>query len=182
MTKVILINKPEVSVTEEKKGKQIAVKESNITSMKDFYKTGKANFQTVATPTENIQQEPIAPAPIEQVPVQTIEVAPTVENAEQISPTVPVNNIESNPEPENQPIAQITEEEEMDPELQELQERFNQIITELNNYKKKIKKQESEINSNLERSREVLKDTQAAAEIMSIQQERQRQIINESAA
>ena len=49
----------------------------------------------------------------------------------------------------------------------------------LNNYKKKIKLLEEEVNQNLEKSREVLKDTQAAAKIMSIQQERQRQINEE---
>ena len=68
----------------------------------------------------------------------------------------------------------------MDPELQEIKDRLDKVISDLNNYKKKIKLLENEVNQNLEKSREVLKDTQAAAKIMSIQQERQRQINEES--
>ena len=79
--------------------------------------------------------------------------------------------------PENNEIKE--EVEEMDPELKEIKERLDKVITDLNNYKKKIKLLEDEVNQNLEKSREVIKDTQAAAKIMSIQQERQRQITEE---
>ena len=80
--------------------------------------------------------------------------------------------------PESAP--EITDSNEMDPELQEIKDRLDKVISDLNNYKKKIKLLENEVNQNLEKSREVLKDTQAAAKIMSIQQERQRQINEES--
>lgn len=235
MTKVMLLKKTEVSVTEEKKGKQIAVKENNILSLKNFYKDNlkkianeNAKLEQTATTTEVI--EPIQPVTnennlnpvtlpnienvsvnnpdhkvtgeiIEQAPTNVIEPTeikamdieiPVVENDLNKEPVTLENRENENSTdstnvgdaplinlvPESAP--EITDSNEMDPELQEIKDRLDKVISDLNNYKKKIKLLENEVNQNLEKSREVLKDTQAAAKIMSIQQERQRQINEES--
>lgn len=250
----MLTKKAEISVTEEKKGKQIAVKENNITSLKQFF---QSNYSvpvspamptvTPVSPTPQISQEVINTQP--QQPINNMVINPTiqpsvnpVENAinngisqnpitnetiVQPTPTVPpivdtpvitnpvesiqnatapVPNIPITPTPvvNSTPVIQSLEtdnnestgateaiklvpepiiseqlEEEMDPELKEIKERLDQVINDLNNYKKKIKILEKEVNQNLEKSREVLKDTQAAAKIMAIQQERQKQITEE---
>ncbi len=258
MAKLMLMKKSEISVPEDKKGKQIAVKESNITSLKDFFvQNYKAPVE--ASPvepqvenTENIIQETtgpipamINPSPIEVNPLnvinpfetpavdnniimnapdntitieqpslaveepvnvmteapvfpespvteQTVSITPIMGNEENNSVInniiTPVEEEESGtndaqaikltPETENI-VDNSNIEEEMDPELQEIKNRLDQVIMDLNNYKKKIKMLEDEVNQNLEKSREVLKDTQAAAKIMSIHQERQKQILNE---
>lgn len=233
MAKVILMKKAEISVPEGQKGKQIAVKENNITSLKEFY---QKNYQ----PPQVVPQEQITESVVEQpaplnfdnllnTPMESQNSAPInpIDNIgnnniieEQVIPTenVPVQENNLINEPVNQaietPIAPIaptdispisTEEsdetndapaislvpengentieknlaEEMDPELKEIKDRLDKVIQDLNNYKKKIKILEDEVNQNLEKSREVLKDTQAAAKIMSIQQERQKQISEE---
>lgn len=247
MAKLILMKRNEVAVPEEKKGKQIAVKESNIISLREFYKN---NYRQ---PVENIE---IAPVPTE--PTTNSTAVPTMEQTENVTSDIPnnqpFNNVENNiietsPIPSTQntiletpnnviepvemqsspimdnPVSENIEnettpiepipaidlgptstaspipeeesssdetpiinlvpeieeelEEEMDPELKEIKERLDKVITDLNNYKKKIKILEIEVNKNLEKSRETLKDAQAAAKIMSIQQERQRQISEE---
>lgn len=217
MTKVILMKKNEVSIPEEAKGKQIAVKESNMISLKDFY---QKNY--IPAPTQTIEptlgtepeQTPIIPDlnepttlnnPIMEFSNETptnnvISEQPALENqsnndsisAEPVidTPVISINPLENNIDettseegstgtpkinliPENETV------EEMDPELKEIKDRLDKVIQDLNNYKK-IKILEIEVNENLEKSREVLKDTQAAAKIMSIQQERQRQITEEN--
>lgn len=223
MAKLILMNKTEIAVTEDKKGKQLAVKENNITSMKEFY---KKNYQIPVGP-DNITSTPdVIESSIEPVVNNVVNEEPQIEN-------IPVNNIieeqpvitpvvggmeenqsfnsqqnsesvidiattpiveetlstEDNNEnagginltPDNAPILEESE-EDLDPELKEIKERLDKVIEDLNNYKKKIKILENEVNQNLEKSKEVLKDTQAAAEIMSIQQARQRQISEEVGA
>lgn len=254
----MLMKKSEISVPEDKKGKQIAVKESNITSLKDFFvQNYKEPVETSpvepqAESSENIIQETtdpiptmINPSPIEVNPLnvinpfetpeidnniimnapenntileqqspaleeqvnvmaeapvfpespvteQTVSVTPIIGNEENssvinnmINPveeeesgTNDAQAIKLTPEAENV-VNTSNMDEEMDPELQEIKNRLDQVIMDLNNYKKKIKMLEDEVNQNLEKSREVLKDTQAAAKIMSIHQERQKQILNE---
>lgn len=217
MTKLTLIKKPEISVTEEKRGKQIAVKEANIVSLTSFYQTNIENQiketsspipnaeitptmneeisieQPVLTNTIDVSEpsEPIANNSIDPVQINPTEInIPTIENKveqkeEMSNPSDLTENEEGTEEtskinlvPES-PVLET--EEEMDPELKEIKERLDKVINDLNNYKKKIKRLEDEVNQNLEKSREVLKDTQAAAKIMSIQQERQRQITEEVA-
>jgi len=240
MSKIMLIKKDEISVTEEKKGKQIAVKENNITSLKEFYKNNMIAKQApqpqetlvmeeIPTPptaspapafnAENMIATPNPSAPadntIVEQPVELMATQPQnsqemmeansvimnqpiidVEPSMQNDNLIPEQNIISpaiEPIPESNdttssdaPVInlvptteEIGKDEEMDPELQEIKERLDKVIMDLNNYKKKIKLLEEEVNQNLEKSREVLKDTQAAAKIMSIQQERQRQINEE---
>ncbi len=248
MTKLMLTKKTEISVTEEKKGKQIAVKENNITSLKQFFQTHYTApvAPTMPTPTPVAPTPQITPEVINpQQPINNIEAAPilqpaapVIENvipqaptvnelATPISPTIvpdaqnvatpiiqnpveptpiintpvanepimpiPTPTVVPNLETEstedssaNQAINLVPEtmiseqlEDEMDPELKEIKNRLDQVINDLNNYKKKIKILETEVNQNLEKSREVLKDTQAAAKIMAIQQERQKQITEE---
>ena len=217
MTKLTLIKKPEISGTEEKRGKQIAVKEANIVSLTSFYQNNIEN-QTKET-SSPIPNAEITPTMNEEISVEqpvltnTIDVSKPSESIEnnfidpvQINPTeinIPTieNKVEQKDEMNNPsdlreneegteetaninlvPESPVLEtEEEMDPELKEIKERLDKVIKDLNNYKKKIKRLEDEVNQNLEKSREVLKDTQAAAKIMSIQQERQRQITEEVA-
>lgn len=230
MAKLTLMKKSEISVTEEKKGKQIAVKENNITSLKKFYQDNYRINENITQPipsTEAIAQTPAAtqetvsidqtsattngqviepfssiatPASVPETPTPTInepielnpvEVnTPTLDQPIQMESQEQVANESENAGgtndapvinlvPENNDIKE--ENEEMDPELKEIKERLDKVIMDLNNYKKKIKLLEEEVNQNLEKSREVLKDTQAAAKIMSIQQERQRQINEEVA-
>lgn len=249
MARLILMKKAEVAVTEEKKGKQLAVKENNISAMKDFYKNNyqvpTANNEIVMTPEvvppveepkvepaientiinpnpasaenntitqqpiemainqqENIIAEPQSsitqPEVIEETPAimeteplkeEVLIEQPKEESAIDLSSSVPnlesetvspKESVELNLEPENSlKNTLITEENEMDPELKEIKDRLDKVIEDLNNYKKKIKILETEVNQNLEKSREVLKDTQAAAQIMSIQQQRQQQITDE---
>ncbi len=210
MTKVVLLKTPEISVTEEKKGKQIAVKENNIITLKDFYQKNTLAIQNSSTPTiDSVPQQNIAndnnnnkpqekedttilqtvnnnssinstvtnTVGVQNPSVAPIEETPIKEQESENNEETPITNIplESNP----LPVSEATNAEEMDPELKEIKESLDQVILDLNNYKKKIKKLEEEVNQNLEKSREVLKDTQAAAKIMSIQQERQRQINEE---
>lgn len=232
MAKLTLMKKSEISVTEEKKGKQIAVKENNITSLKKFYQDNYSVNENITqpipanetlTPTTTATQEnvsldqtpvttndqviesvsPVAPSasvpetttstinePIELNPVEvnvpTLDQPVQAEMQEQVPVANENENSGENNEtpvislvPENNNVKEETE--EMDPELKEIKERLDKVIMDLNNYKKKIKLLENEVNQNLEKSREVLKDTQAAAKIMSIQQERQRQITEEVA-
>ena len=265
MAKLILMKKTEVSVPEDKKGKQIAVKENNITSLKNFFVN---NYKPVVEMPNISEVAPIVqpkieditplqametPAPVEVSPLNTIdpsiitpnietpevnimnsiteEPIPAVENIPAIETPIlsasqpmvlesaivdpmepeipeenPVETVSNNLEDVFSiptPIMETPEEEgtndtesiklvqdndmlnnfiiddEMDPELKEIKNRLNQVISDLNNYKKKKKMLENEVNQNLEKSREVLKDTQAAAKIMSIHQERQNQIMNE---
>lgn len=266
MAKLILMKQTEVSVPEDKKGKQIAVKENNITSLKNFFVNNykpvveMPNISEVApivqTKIEDITplQAMEAPAPVEVSPLNTIDpsiITPNIETPEmnimnssiteepipavenipaietpilsasqpmvlesaivdpmepEIPEEIPVETVSNNLEDVFSiptPIMETPEEEgtndtesiklvqdndmlnnfviddEMDPELKEIKNRLDQVISDLNNYKKKIKMLENEVNQNLEKSREVLKDTQAAAKIMSIHQERQNQIMNE---
>ena len=262
MAKLMLMKKAEVSVPEDKKGKQIAVKESNITSLKNFFVSNYQPPVTSAMP-ENEQTAPIIenttsvplmenPTPIEVSPLNSIN--PAITNSiempqAEVNPMVNNNTIQEKteiventtsveetpiiaaPQPmilesaivepmepvisgvdspinegtfifprddsdetteegtsdteaiklvqENNTIFNSNIDEEMDTELKEIKNRLDQVILDLNNYKKKIKMLEDEVNQNLEKSREVLKDTQAAAKIMSIHQERQKQIMNE---
>lgn len=200
MAKLILMKKNEVSVPEEKKGKQIAVKEANIISLNSFY---VQNYQPPVESVEPVQDE-IQAAPMEEINPEPIIEQPTLDNniinvepsmeivEEPLIQEEPVNAIEPQQESviespvidlavDNQ-VEDTKMDEEMDPELQEIKERLDKVIIDLNNYKKKIKILENEVNQNLEKSKEVLKDTQAAAEIMSIQQARQRQISEEVGA
>lgn len=239
MAKLMLMKKPEISVPEDKKGKQIAVKESNIISLKDFYRN---NYQIPSEPIKVSEPEVsmdanIMPSPtIESNPVNEFTPSfqdPILPNNNFLNDTEMGNNIieekpilnqnvfESNdPIIMDSPIIDSTSKNEtpivdtpinldtistmsneeddgtndsreikltiennassdMDPELQEIKDRLDKVIMDLNNYKKKIKMLEDEVNQNLEKSKEVLKDTQAAARIMSIQQERQKEIMNE---
>lgn len=215
----MLLKKAEIAVPEDKKGKQIAVKESNINSLKAFFvnnyleptvaplsnATQEESVQLDSMPqventepfnmdaplfgmepnipNENVIQEtpvieenPVFPSPI----IEPVTVSS--DPSEIPSPVFP-NEEESSSDAEK--ISLVPEEQqtiddtEMDPELQEIKNRLDQVILDLNNYKKKIKMLEDEVNQNLEKSREVLKDTQAAAKIMSIHQERQNQILND---
>jgi len=200
VAKLILMKKNEVSVPEEKKGKQIAVKEANIISLNSFY---VQNYQPPVESVEPVQDE-IQAAPMEEINPEPIIEQPTLDNniinvepsmeivEEPLIQEEPVNAIEPQQESviespvidlavDNQ-VEDTKMDEEMDPELQEIKERLDKVIIDLNNYKKKIKILENEVNQNLEKSKEVLKDTQAAAEIMSIQQARQRQISEEVGA
>lgn len=223
MSKLTLMKKTEISVTEEKKGKQIAVKENNITSLKRFYQDNYSINENLVKPTQEnetlVQTPTISQEIVDQPPVtnneQLIEpVTPSLsadiatENKTTTANEMELNPVEINVPTLDQPVQSETqnqvstvesedpgdapvinlvpenneikeEVEEMDPELKEIKERLDKVITDLNNYKKKIKLLEDEVNQNLEKSREVLKDTQAAAKIMSIQQERQRQITEE---
>lgn len=204
MAKLSLFLEPEVSVPEERKGKQIAVKESNITSLKQFFAN---NYQPPKSTleTEIIEAQPTSTEPenidvmIKNSPIDFMKELNNIEvsintTEEPIINETPINPI--NEKPEETPIIDVTENsdssngeiinlipeiEEMDPELKEIKNRLDQVINDLDQYKKKIKNIEIEINLNLEKSREVLKDTQAAAHIMSIQQERQKQIKDEVA-
>lgn len=217
MAKVILMKKAEISVPEGQKGKQLAVKESNTVSLKDFYKKNyQAPIQTV-TPVaevapvqpvdtlvneippmvepikENsmindqavvanniIQEQPIVETShVLEEPVafsgnQNFSATPTIENVDSPKPEEPINITSGN----DNVISQV-EQEELDPELKEIKDRLDKVIDDLNAYKKKIEILEKKVNENLEKSKEVLKDTQAAAQIMSIQQERQKQINDE---
>ncbi|MCI8394532.1 MAG: hypothetical protein HFH86_03515 [Bacilli bacterium] len=223
MTKVILMNKTEISVNEEKKGKQIAVKENNITSLKEFYQNNYKvlNQKVSSLPKETIVETPIINNPLEAsgepvIPIEPIvmdtpsiemqkesifnESTPiiTAENTQNkeanennlLNETIFTQNNQTTEDSGNSPVINLIPEsstiesaqpsdDEMDPELLEIKLRLDQAIIDLNNYKKKIKILELEVNQNLEKSKEVLKDTQAAAEIMSIQQERQKKISEE---
>lgn len=267
MAKLMLLKKAEVSVPEDKKGKQIAVKESNITSLKNFfvsnYKPPVEMPNVTTTSFVDASPAPVSnmesPLPIEVSPLNMIDpsiITPNNISEPEINPMNPVINnsiieeptpvienipaietpIMSAPQPmvlesaivepmepempkeitstpviensvpdifnlptpiieedeegtndtaeiklvqDNDTLSDLTLDEELDPELEEIKNRLDQVILDLNNYKKKIKMLENEVNQNLEKSREVLKDTQAAAKIMSIHQERQNQIMNE---
>lgn len=267
MAKLMLLKKAEVSVPEDKKGKQIAVKESNITSLKNFfvsnYKPPVEMPNVTTTSFVDASPAPVSnmesPLPIEVSPLNMIDpsiITPNNISEPEINPMNPVinNNIIEEPTPvienipaietpimsapqpmvlesaivepmepempkeitstpviensvpdifnlptpiieedeegtndtaeiklvqDNDTLSDLTLDEELDPELEEIKNRLDQVILDLNNYKKKIKMLENEVNQNLEKSREVLKDTQAAAKIMSIHQERQNQIMNE---
>lgn len=267
MAKLMLLKKAEVSVPEDKKGKQIAVKESNITSLKNFfvsnYKPPVEMPSVTTTSFVDANPAPVSnmesPLPIEVSPLNMIDpsiITPNNISEPEINPMNPVINnsiieeptpvienipaietpIMSAPQPmvlesaivepmepempkeitstpviensvpdifnlptpiieedeegtndtaeiklvqDNDTLSDLTLDEELDPELEEIKNRLDQVILDLNNYKKKIKMLENEVNQNLEKSREVLKDTQAAAKIMSIHQERQNQIMNE---
>lgn len=267
MAKLMLLKKAEVSVPEDKKGKQIAVKESNITSLKNFfvsnYKPPVEMPSVTTTSFVDASPAPVSnmesPLPIEVSPLNMIDpsiITPNNISEPEINPMNPVINnsiveeptpvienipaietpIMSAPQPmvlesaivepmepempkeitstpviensvpdifnlptpiieedeegtndtaeiklvqDNDTLSDLTLDEELDPELEEIKNRLDQVILDLNNYKKKIKMLENEVNQNLEKSREVLKDTQAAAKIMSIHQERQNQIMNE---
>lgn len=218
MAKVSLFKPSEISVSEEMKGKQIAVKENNITSLNDFYQTNlKVESPIVEEQITNVEESKdnafafmnnLEENAVNNSILENEETVSIMDNTEEVIENAPVvnldtTNLDETPviditipanEPDvvddgtnNAPIInlipdeQIVEtEEEMDPELKEIQERLNQVIADLDQYKKKIKKLEIEINENLEKSREVLKDTQAAAKIMSIQQERQKSISEEA--
>lgn len=205
MAKLILMKKEEVSVPEEKKGKQIAVKEDNIISLQNFY---NKNYQPPVEKTETILdaeptpiETPVVEQPIMEQSIMETPVAPNIEPITAMEETPAIisneeinNEIKETSEDNNMdqainltstiaPTEEISEteiEEDLDPELKEIKERLDKVIIDLNNYKKKIKILEIEVNQNLEKSKEVLKDTQAAAKIMSIQQERQRQITEEA--
>ncbi len=266
MAKLMLLKKAEISVPEDKKGKQIAVKESNITSLKNFfvsnYKPPVEMPSVTTTSFVDASPAPVSnmesPLPIEVSPLNMIDpsiIMPNNISEPEINPMNPVINsiveeptpvienipaietpIMSAPQPmvlesaivepmepempkeitstpviensvpdifnlptpiieedeegtndtaeiklvqDNDTLSDLTLDEELDPELEEIKNRLDQVILDLNNYKKKIKMLENEVNQNLEKSREVLKDTQAAAKIMSIHQERQNQIMNE---
>ncbi|MCI8574978.1 MAG: hypothetical protein HFI09_00735 [Bacilli bacterium] len=230
MTKVMLLKNAEISVTEEKKGKQIAVKENNIVSLKEFYFNNVSQVNTNSLEqqqetavslneegnksSENAINEQLANTPINETVEEKVNVS-SIEDTQNIQVNDPINQVEiaipsietnkseqttdveekieekdsENSGANDAPVinlvpetedTEIKVEEEMDPELKAIKERLDQVISDLNNYKKKIKLLEDEVNQNLEKSREVLKDTQAAAKIMSIQQERQRQITEES--
>lgn len=234
----MLLKNSEISVTEEKKGKQIAVKENNITSLKKFYKDNSKKFesnreepQQVITPmaneelkvsensmnnlqsasptTNSVSIEGQNESPVSMISTPNVDnilkseeniaainpidiVVPTIETPVVEQTPIVENKVEENSSdnsntgdspiinlvPETNP--ELTIEEEMDPELKEIKERLDKVILDLNNYKKKIKILEDKVNQNLEKSKEVLKDTQAAAQIISIQQERQRQINEDS--
>ncbi len=220
MAKLILMKKNEISVPEEKKGKQIAVKENNIVALHEFYKNNyikteeEPKMDSLPEQKEEIlEQEQLFPG----TPIQPGNANETLDNSIMEEPVIPSNfdiestapaiengiSVSSNGTNEEQAINLTLEEnngakgeqtinlileenqldqsksEELDPELKEIKERLDKVIEDLNNYKKKIKLLETEVNQNLEKSREVLKDTQAAAKIMSIQQERQREINDE---
>ncbi len=142
------------------------------------------NFIEESNPVQNAvipEEVPIEPVSIidNSIPqMETSEVnMPSEETETGTDDTSAIKLVLENPEAEKNEKP----EEEMDPELKEIKERLDKVIQDLNNYKKKIKILEDEVNRNLEKSREVLKDTQAAAEIMSIQQKRQQQITDEIA-
>lgn len=210
MGKLVLLKPQQISISEEKKGKQIAVKENNIDSLKTFYLNGlssteKKEENLITQENSNVVAEPLEIAPennaetIEAVPEAAIEINPVNISSTSEIPAISLetniqntNEVTENSEEgsnETEAITLIPEtktetevEDEMDSELKEIKERLDKVIMDLNDYKKKIQSLEEEINKNLEKSREVLKDTQAAAQIMSIQQERQKQINEETSS
>lgn len=210
MGKLVLLKPQQISISEEKKGKQIAVKENNIDSLKTFYLNGlssteKKEENLITQENSNVVAEPLEIAPennaetIEAAPEAAIEINPVNISSTSEIPAISLetniqntNEVTENSEEgsnETEAITLIPEtktetevEDEMDSELKEIKERLDKVIMDLNDYKKKIQSLEEEINKNLEKSREVLKDTQAAAQIMSIQQERQKQINEETSS
>lgn len=210
MGKLVLLKPQQISISEEKKGKQIAVKENNIDSLKTFYLNGlssteKKEENLITQENSNVVAEPLEIAPennaetIEAAPEAAIEINPVNISSTSEIPAISLEtNIQNTNEvtekseegsSETEAITLIPEtktetevEDEMDSELKEIKERLDKVIMDLNDYKKKIQSLEEEINKNLEKSREVLKDTQAAAQIMSIQQERQKQINEETSS
>lgn len=209
MGKLVLLKPQQISISEEKKGKQIAVKENNIDSLKTFYLNGLSSTEKkeeiITQENSNVVAEPLAitvennAKTTEDVPETAIEInpvnisstseIPAISLETNIQNTNEVTEISEEGSNENETITLIPEtktetevEDEMDSELKEIKERLDKVIMDLNDYKKKIQSLEEEINKNLEKSREVLKDTQAAAQIMSIQQERQKQINEETSS
>ena len=110
MTKVLLMKNKEIAVTEEKKGKQIAVKENNIDTLKKFYQdnfTLNQGIQAPITPENQVEAEKLADnTPISQPNISLNEevvatpIEPTnieAETKEQmLEPAVELNPVEVN--------------------------------------------------------------------------------------
>jgi len=151
VAKLILMKKNEVSVPEEKKGKQIAVKEANIISLNSFY---VQNYQPPVESVEPVQDE-IQAAPMEEINPEPIIEQPTLDNniinvepsmeivEEPLIQEEPVNAIEPQQESviespvidlavDNQ-VEDTKMDEEMDPELQEIKDKYGVKIVDVIN-------------------------------------------------